>query len=91
MPPWLPFLPVLFSFLVFVSIIITGERGIIGMAGVGVLYLVGAIIGLYVMYEWIDRRNKHFKRTRMLYQDQAGHFELRGTSEETDSIKRTLR
>ncbi|MEB3755445.1 MAG: DUF4234 domain-containing protein [Desulfurococcales archaeon] len=91
MPVWLPFLPVLFSFLVFITVVTAGTHSIVGMGSVFLLYLVGAIIGLYVMYKWIERRNKHFKRTVLLYQDLASYFESKGLNQEADSIKRLIR
>jgi len=33
------------------------------------MYIIGVIINLYVLYKWIKRRNEHFKRQLMVYRD----------------------
>ncbi|MEB3845586.1 MAG: hypothetical protein GSR83_00890, partial [Desulfurococcales archaeon] len=48
------------------------------------LIVLGGFILLYVMYKWIDRRNKHFKRTVMFYRDLADYFEAKGLSKRAE-------
>lgn len=49
------------------------------------------IIGLYVLYKWIDRRSKHFKRVMLLYNDVLDFLEEKGVEKEAKKAKRSLR
>ncbi len=49
------------------------------------------IIGLYVLYKWIDRRSNHFKRVRLLYRDILDFLEEKGVEKEAKKAKRSLR
>ncbi len=63
-----------------------------GVLGISLaLIVLGGFILLYVMYKWIDRRNKHFKRTVMFYRDLADYFEAKGLSKRAESIRNIVR
>ncbi len=50
----------------------TGTAAMAGLATVGLgLLVLGLLIEIYVVYKWVDRRNKHFKRM-------AGFFTVLG-------------
>lgn len=58
----------------------------------GIVISIGALIlGVYVLYKWIDRRNLHFKRVRLLYKDVLDFLEERGAEKDARRAKRTLR
>ena len=77
MPVWLPFLPFLLMIIGYIGMIPAMLRAQGMGAGAGsaavfagfsaftILMFIGAIINLYVLYKWIDRRNKHFKRASL--------------------------
>ena len=84
MPIWLPFVPlilVLLGGMILAVSILGGMRPVMGrpfrrpvtilsaMPLVALMYIIGAIINLYVLYKWIKRRNEHFKRQLMVYRD----------------------
>jgi hypothetical protein len=63
-----------------------------GLLGLSLaLIVLGGLIQLYVMYKWIDRRNKHFKRTIMFYRDLAEYFEAKGLSKRAEAIRSIVR
>ncbi|KXA99515.1 hypothetical protein AKJ40_02930, partial [candidate division MSBL1 archaeon SCGC-AAA259M10] len=53
--------------------------------------LAAGIIGIYVLYKWIDRRNEHFKRVRFLYEDIIDFLKEKGAEKEAKGIQRELR
>lgn len=40
----------------------------LGLGLFGLLALAAGLVNIYVVYKWVDRRNKHFRRTLMLYE-----------------------
>lgn len=84
------------------GMMITPEQhlGEIFLRGLGILVFVlalaGGIINIYVLYKWIDRRNKHFRRIRLLFVEVISYIRSLGrTSERAEnyisSIERSLR
>ena len=74
MPVWLPFI----GYLIAIIGVLTTVAGMAmrrGMASAAVgsfgtlLIVVGAIINVYVIYKWIDRRNKHFRRSHEFFRE----------------------
>ncbi|MEB3755446.1 MAG: DUF4234 domain-containing protein [Desulfurococcales archaeon] len=55
------------------------------------LMVLGGLIQLYVIYKWIDRMNKHFKRTILLYKDLAEYFEEKGLNNRAESMRTIIR
>jgi len=55
------------------------------------LMVLGGLIQLYVIYKWIDRMNKHFKRTILFYKDLAEYFEEKGLSNRAESMRTIIR
>ncbi len=53
--------------------------------------VLGSLINLYVIYKWIDRRNRHFKRVRILYRDLIGYLESKGKTRQAEAIRSILR
>ena len=53
--------------------------------------VIGSLINLYVIYKWIDRRNRHFKRVRILYRDLIGYLESKGKTKQAEAIRSILR
>lgn len=45
-----------------------------------IFVIVGTIIHIYAIYKWIDRRNWHFKRVRMLYRNLISYLEEKGST-----------
>jgi len=79
MPIWLPFLPsvlVLVGMLALIPAILMWRRAPLGFLG-GISALIGLtalgmVIGIYVIYKWIKRRNDHFSRQIMLMRSVIG-------------------
>ena len=107
MPVWLPLLPTLLAVIAAiytVAVFMTpGARGAEGLeepaeaaalAALTVpllLLLAAALVGVYVLYRLIDRRNKHFMRTHRLYRNIVGLLETLGISDpELVSIRNTV-
>lgn len=109
MPIWLPFLPFilgllgLFGFLGSVfAFAASGSRAGIMLGSFSILILIalliaGAIISLYVIYKWIQRRNNHFNRLQMLNESFTNYLEEKASSRDIDisnitsNIKRDIR
>ncbi|KXB04476.1 hypothetical protein AKJ50_02355 [candidate division MSBL1 archaeon SCGC-AAA382A13] len=105
MPIYLPFLPMILTivtaFLGVLSVLgwfALGFRPDIGL-GAGItaaivivlVAIISAVLWIYVLYKWIDRRNKHFKRVELLYQDLIDFLEDKGAKNEAKTARRTLR
>jgi len=103
MPIYLPFLPMILSigtiFAVVVFILGSLAMGFIPGMGFGAglailtvsLALFSAVLWIYVLYKWIDRRNKHFKRVSLLYEDILDFLEEEGVEDKVKRARRTLR
>jgi hypothetical protein len=83
MPIWMPFMALIFLIiggLILVIAAATDSEVIVGFGIIffGFLIAAGVILHIYVIYKWIDRRNRHFKRTRMLYKSILSFLENRG-------------
>lgn len=101
MPLYLPFLPAILS-LITGGISFVGIISGVGDSGFGVSLFAGAmvlsfilgivsfVVGIYVLYKWISRRNDHFKRVNLLYSDVLDYLEEKG-AEDVQPIKRDLR
>ena len=81
MPVFLPFIPALLmivggiifgvSAVIFTSETLTYGIPATGISLIGIgttLTVAGLIVNIYVIYEWVNRRNKHFLRTQELYE-----------------------
>ena len=107
MPVWLPLLPAVLGVvaaLYFIAVFLTpGARGAGGLEEPAeaavvaaltiplLLLLAAAVVGVYVLYKWIDRRNRHFARTHKLYRNVVGLLESLGVSDpELVSIRNTV-
>ncbi len=55
------------------------------------LGFISLIVQLYVIYKLIDRRNQHFSRTNMLYEDVANLLDSMGYKDSSAKIRATLR
>lgn len=53
--------------------------------------IVGLILGIYVLYKWLERRNEHFERVILFYKDVLDFLADKGAEEEARRAKRTLR
>ncbi|MCE4606232.1 MAG: DUF4234 domain-containing protein [Desulfurococcales archaeon] len=84
------------------TVTITRNMGIPGLnleASVGAsvlgagsaLIVLGGLIQLYVIYKWIDRMNKHFKRTIIFYKDLADYFDEKGLNSRAESMRTIIR
>ena len=72
MPIWLPFIQIILgiiaAFVLLAGALSQSEEGAYASLGVvGLLIVIAAILTLYVVYKWIDRRNKHFERAILFY------------------------
>ncbi len=62
-----------------------------GLTTLGMLlFVLGGIVQLYVVYKWIDRRNKHFQRSREFFREVAGHLGKMGVGR-AERMEHTLR
>lgn len=107
MPIYLPFLPMILSIVtIFVAILSFVVRAAMGSRfgpglgpglGIGMsilmvpIGLVSVVLWIYVLYKWIDRRNNHFKRVELLYEDVIDFLEEKGPEEGAKRARRTLR
>lgn len=104
MPLYLPFLPMLLTivtvFLAVVSFVLGGILFGSGPAlGLGIsiailiipIAVISAILWIYVLYKWIDRRNNHFKRVELFYEDFIDFLEEKGSEKAAKNARRTLR
>lgn len=98
MPVYFPFLPAILSIIMMpiigVSLFLGGEFFgflVTGIVLAVVLGIVVLVLGIYVFYKWIDRRNKHFKRVRLFYENVLDFLEEKGMEKETRKVRRTLR
>ncbi len=79
MPVILAFAPVIvsvFASILFIAGMAASSTGLV-VAGL-VVYIVAAVLYIYVVYKLIDRRNKHFERTKGLYTTIADAAEALG-------------
>ena len=98
MPIILPFVPAIIAIIGTIIALIgvaaggAGRTGV-ALAGAGIawaLYIVAAIIFIYVYYKWIDRRNNHFSRMQKFFENLTSYLESKGvTDPELSSIKST--
>jgi len=56
-----------------------------------IILIIGTILQLYVIYKFIDRRNRHIKRTLMLYEDLAALLESLGYTDAASRIRTSIR
>ena len=102
MPLWYPFLPIVLSVIaIFMEILALSTMGPHRMGAQGYpwliyspLGLIGWLLNLYVVYKWIDRRNKHFKRSRNLFSDIISFLRASGGDKvevHAGMMERTLR
>ncbi|MCE4614607.1 MAG: DUF4234 domain-containing protein [Desulfurococcales archaeon] len=84
------------------TITITRNKNIVGLnleAATGssilgastALMVLGGLIQLYVIYKWVDRMNKHFKRTTLFYKDLAEYFNEKGLTKRAESLRNIIR
>jgi len=88
------------TFLFWVAFTRPGFPGIPPRPGIGVPILIvtggligfaGLILGIYVLYKWLERRNDHLERVILFYKDVLDFLEEKGVEEEARRAKRTLR
>ncbi len=98
MPVYLPYLPAILGIISIPIIVISAVLGFdnigffaSGMVFVAILGIAGAIIGLFVLYKWIDRRNGHFKRVQLLYENLLDFLSGKGSEEDIRRARRSLR
>lgn len=92
-PVWLPFagaiLAVLGSLVTLAGLMSRPVAA--GLTTLGMLlFVLGGIIQLYVAYKWIDRRNRHFHRSREFFREVAGMLERMGAGR-AERMEHTLR
>lgn len=96
MPIWLPFLPIILlviGIIVFIASILTaGIMGLfVGFSALFVLIALSGIVSIYVVYKLVKRRNEHFRRTHLLYENLVNLLrEKEGSSPEVVSMHSTL-
>lgn len=56
-----------------------------------IIGIASAVIWIYVLYKWLDRRNSHFDRVILLYKDILDFLEEKDATEESRRVKRSLR
>ena len=91
MPIWLPFLPLLmivFGGLLLILTIPLPNRyyytyydDIMHEALIAyflIIYIVAIAINIYIVYKWVDRRNEHFKRQRLLFRSITDYLKSKG-------------
>jgi len=62
-----------------------------GLTTLGILlFVLGSIVQLYVVYKWIDRRNKHFQRSREFFREVAEMLKKMGAGR-AERMEHTLR
>lgn len=96
MPLWMPFIPIILSVIgmfIFIASLVGG--GVMGLlVGIPILFvfmIIGGILSLYVIYKLVKRRNEHFRRTHLLYENLVNLLkEKEGSSPEIISMQSTL-
>ncbi len=96
MPIILPFVPAILAVIGTLIAVLGGMAGRAGEAGMALaglgaawaLYIIAAIIFIYVYYKWIDRRNTHFYRMQKFFENLTSYLESKGiTDPELATIK----
>lgn len=101
MPLWLPFVP---FFLYFFTYFVPLGRLVLRPLGQGrpteptsleenfvlLATLVVLALSMYILYRWIDRRNRHVDRTNRLYKACADLFEEKGLGETASNLRKSV-
>jgi len=95
MPLWLPFIPAITSVVsVMLALVMSIAGGFFDVAGFSasfILMFVGGLTGIYVVYKLVERRNEHFRRTHLLYENLLNLLKAKeGSSPEVVSLESTL-
>jgi len=91
MPIWLPFLPIILLIVSMISFAIPFVGLVLGFATLILVLIIGGIISIYVVYKLVKRRNEHFRRTHLLYENLVNLLrEKEGSSPEVISMQSTL-
>ncbi len=96
MPLWLPYAgvaPVLalsFTVIALAALDVPPDAAAPLVALLLLASIAGAAVLLYAHYKWIDRRNKHFRRTTGFYKAVAGFLEAHGLRAEAGELRQLV-